>query len=76
MEILLFISFLLFTLAREYMAFKEREKLLDRIMADNLHEFKHVNEEVEENVFTTPLPGTDLDEAKEEIIGEQNDEEE
>lgn len=72
MEIALFISFLLFTLAREYMAYKEREKLLDRVMANNLHELKHIDEKPEDNVFTEPLPGVDLDEAKDEITGEEN----
>jgi len=68
LEPIVIIGLLILLLVREYLSFKERREMLDRLMAKDLSEFKD-NQTVEENKFAPPDSGLeDVEQAQEEII--------
>ncbi len=73
--IYLIVLLILLQVGREYLYFKERQELLDRIMSRSFDEFKNLNVKPEENHLEPEDDGTEeLEVAKEEIInGKEED---
>lgn len=74
MEYAVIAALFIFTGIREYLNFKERKDMLDRLMSRNFTEYKD-NEKPEKNQLEPEDDGlTDLEEAKNEMIyGQEED---
>ena len=74
MEILIIVILTSLLLIREYATYKERQKLLDRIMSQNYSEFKDM-ETPEENEYGPKEneDEIDIDDSKEEILKEEEE---